>query len=290
MYRSELADIYAILLSLKHITHFHNITDGTITISCNNKAALYNLTYNTPNYYNKHHDLINAITQLHTDLPISVNAHHTHGHQDEHKHTLQLTHWEIKNIEMDELATQVHINTFHLPRQTYIGIHSKVPQVCMRTMFFTNHIKQQLIQHIQGRRMLAYLIQQEQLTHDTIVLVDWKEIGLSMHNTTDNNKIWIIKWITEECGTSKTMNKCKHCDTAKFPYCSHDENTHHVMQCRHHSAQATFNRTIIDIQQWLKHNQAPTQMITSITLQIRYFQQTNNTHYTQQYPTLPCVT
>jgi hypothetical protein len=86
----------------------HNLKSGRITIACDNISAL-NATmdvWRTPKITDAEFDLIYAIKNRLSILPISVASHHLKGHQDATMPMKDLDHWSLLNIEMDRVAKE----------------------------------------------------------------------------------------------------------------------------------------------------------------------------------------
>jgi hypothetical protein len=105
-YRSELQGIYALLLAVTATCIFCNITEGEITIGCDNLAGVHrsHADWLKLNQNTKHADLIRAIRRLKDSLPITVRFVHIDGHQDRTTALQELPRLAQLNIEMDSRA------------------------------------------------------------------------------------------------------------------------------------------------------------------------------------------
>jgi hypothetical protein len=103
-YRSELQGIHAILLAVTTVCLFFHITEGEITIGCDNLAGVQrsNADWLKINQTTKHADLIQAIRRLNEKLPILVRFVHIDGHQDHTTAVQDLPRLAQLNVEMDQ--------------------------------------------------------------------------------------------------------------------------------------------------------------------------------------------
>jgi hypothetical protein len=102
-YRSELQGIHAILFAISGVCTFYKLTDGAITIGCDNKGGIIrsNGDWLKINQNTRHADLIRAIRRLKASLPIQVTFVHVGGHQDNTTAFQDLPRLAQLNIEMD---------------------------------------------------------------------------------------------------------------------------------------------------------------------------------------------
>jgi hypothetical protein len=108
-YRSELAGIYGVITMVSVICSIYDLRSGKITIACDNITALSKsiADFTHPNIYNAEADLIYAIKNQISALPISIEFHHVKGHQDEMMAQEDLDRWSLLNIKMDRVAKSV---------------------------------------------------------------------------------------------------------------------------------------------------------------------------------------
>jgi hypothetical protein len=105
-YRSELSGILAVMIMVKNLCLYHNITDGAVELACDGLSAIDKsfsyvslLHIDEPNY-----DLITAIKHQWKYSPLLWRVRHVKGHQDEHTDLQNLDRWGKLNVEMDRLA------------------------------------------------------------------------------------------------------------------------------------------------------------------------------------------
>ena len=105
-YRSELQGIHTTLLAMDAVCTFCHITDGAITIGCDNLGGIKcsSADWLKLNQNTKHADLIRAIRWLKDSLPITIHFVHIDGHQDRTAAFQDLPRLAQLNVEMDHQA------------------------------------------------------------------------------------------------------------------------------------------------------------------------------------------
>jgi len=105
-YRAELHGLHTLLSAIEFICTKFNITQGHVTIGCDNKGAIYQVA-NNYSYIpcsTKHADLICAIHNLKRRCPISLSFKYVAGHQDELARLDELPPLARLNVTADNLA------------------------------------------------------------------------------------------------------------------------------------------------------------------------------------------
>ena len=105
-YRSELTGLYHILALCALVCHAHNVTTGSIQISCDNDGALWRaqpLSTYVP-VRSKHSDVVRAIRVAKQDIPVPIRYVQVMGHRDDQIPWHRLTNKEQLNILCDDLA------------------------------------------------------------------------------------------------------------------------------------------------------------------------------------------
>jgi hypothetical protein len=105
-YRSELAGIFSIMIFIKKLCEFYNISSGAIELGCDGQSTLdkaFNyvalIHLEEPN-----HDILHALCTLWAQSPISWKFKHVRGHQDDRSSIESLDRWAKLNVEMDTKA------------------------------------------------------------------------------------------------------------------------------------------------------------------------------------------
>jgi hypothetical protein len=103
-YRSELSGLYASVLAINALVTYYHVTEGAITLACDNISALRMASYDPlgTNPSCAQFDLVMAIQYLKTPLIDWIHK-HVKGHQDDNP-DLVLTPLELINVEMDTKA------------------------------------------------------------------------------------------------------------------------------------------------------------------------------------------
>jgi len=127
-HRCELAGLYAIVTLINCLCHHHQITQGSITVACDNTGALKPGAVDfLPKCSQKNLDLLQAIWKTLQESPITWTTQHVYGHQDRkakdaHRRLSAL------NCEMDTLAKQHWARVFaqvQLTLAPHIPIHNE---------------------------------------------------------------------------------------------------------------------------------------------------------------------
>jgi hypothetical protein len=103
-YRSELAGLFGMIKMTEAVCTAHQITAGSITLSCDGKGPLDRISKTSWVTWasEDHFDLISAIQNTILKLPITVKFHHVRGHQDIANR--ELDSYEYWNCAMDQMA------------------------------------------------------------------------------------------------------------------------------------------------------------------------------------------
>ena len=120
-YRCEISGLIGAVLIINAICKLHNITSGSVTIGCDNESSI--LIFDpgfVPNPQKDSYDMVMALWTLLRESPITWNAIHVDGHQDDKKN-FPLTRLENLNVEMDSTA-KAFWNHLYLHEQ-----HSMIP-------------------------------------------------------------------------------------------------------------------------------------------------------------------
>ena len=104
-YQLELCGILGHVLVLTSIADQFNITEGKVTLGCNNKAALWKaLGQNTIHTGEPSFDILRVIHHNIKTSPIKWERKHVKGHQDRETKLHDLDPWAQANVEADRLA------------------------------------------------------------------------------------------------------------------------------------------------------------------------------------------
>jgi len=273
-YGDELFGIFDILIITKMVIEYQQVTKGTLVIACDNDASLNagtNKEY-AVKYNQKYFDLMWAIQDILTNIPITIIAKKVQGHAEKKK--LRLNKYEKLNVEMDLKAKQfrsklenktVRHNLIHFDASRYsIWIHNRRVSC---------DIEFSIKSFIHGKNMKIKLHEKGDLLEDAFDLVDWHAIAQASKMLTIGEKLWIAKFTSGFCATASQMRyreigkttKKKHKKTIEdevdniapwnddlCPLCKLTRaNTKHVLCCT--DSEATNFRTdaFLQLQEWL---------------------------------------
>ena len=134
-HRCELAGLYAIVNVVNSICKLHQVTQGSITVACDNTSALKPTAEDfLPHPRQKNLDLMQALWKSLQDSPITWKPVHVYGHQDK---KIKDSHRRLSNLncQMDALAKQYWAHLFHLlpPGETpHIPIYNEGWSIWLR--------------------------------------------------------------------------------------------------------------------------------------------------------------
>jgi len=125
-YQSKLFGLWGIMHSIKHFAQAHHITTRHVLIVCDGLLALQQAQSTQPvEPTTPHYNLIGAIRQLKSLIPVTFSFKHVKGHQDSGIQMV-LTQMAWMNIEMDLLAkaaidrTTIGPQQYHLEGESWV--------------------------------------------------------------------------------------------------------------------------------------------------------------------------
>ena len=242
-HRAELAGLHAIMKTVIYGEHSDRITEGKVTIGCDNKSALRSLDKTACfNATEADYDLLEDIQSMVRNTNITVESKHVKGHQD--SRGIKLTQWERWNVAMDLRAKAAW--------RTYTGMGRKPhdKQATGETVW-TATLRGRQVQKADTSVIYAATTREDTrqawrkyMGHPTEwAKVDWTAIERAAKYVGEGKKIWVVKHLSGNSGTSETLVKWKYRESAKCPRCDAAVETHdHVLLCNAKGTDAIWGR------------------------------------------------
>ena len=255
-YRSELQGIHAMLLGILAFCTFHSITEGKVTLGCDNDTSIYHsrgdwlkIRIRTSNV-----DLVRAIRVLKTKIPVEIVFVTVAGHQDDWLFEQELSPFERLNVAMDE-AAKAHLRSVlsmdRIPRcpstiahegwECYV-LDRKVtsdPGPAIRFAVF-------------GYKLRSKLIQDETISGAAFNQIDWTAIDNASKHFAPLYQLWVAKHVSGFFGVGHMMRNWKFWDHSRCPCCDHEDETKlHLLTCPHPDCAFTWSESLAGFREWL---------------------------------------
>ena len=207
-HRCELAGLYGSLLAMQTMCTHHEITDGHITIACDNMRAMESLKPGfNPQPRHANFDLASTVVAVARSLPMTIHAEHVKGHQDTNAST-ELTLLEQLNVHMDALAKKYWNHCYSgdtplpLPRsickegwQTWTDAGIKLTQPSVAEIYQT----------VMSPQLQQWWTRHELVPSETVQAIDWPTTRATMLRLTPKEHSWVTKTASENCGVGATL-------------------------------------------------------------------------------------
>ena len=278
-YRCEISGLIAAVLVINAICKLHNITTGSVTIGCDNEAAIeiFDPGY-IPNPQKDSYDMVMALRTLLRESPITWNHIHVAGHQDDKK-DFPLTRLEHLNVEMDSTAKAFWNHLYLQERHSMIPPHHQVHGEGW-SIWDSNDTKvaspstSALYDCIRGPVTQQYWARHDRYPHDAITSIDWEACGDNMEALGLYRRRQVTKHASENCGVGKTLQGWKKQSHSKCPRChADDEDTHHVLICTAQEASTVWDNNISKIDELLTTLDTEPDLQAALLLRLSQFRQ-----------------
>ena len=150
-YRAELGGLMGLMVMAKVICQVHAVTQGSLEVGLDGESA-YKAVFETEQVEvnAKAADLIRAIKESITQLPLQVTGRHIEGHQDDKVAFSQLDRWAQLNVNMDTAAKALLAQIRQGPPQTNIPMPHERIRVYHKGVKQSRVCKKELYQEIYG--------------------------------------------------------------------------------------------------------------------------------------------
>ena len=252
-YRAELSGLFAITVAITVLCAYHNITEGTITIACDNDTALdrcFDIDWEVDTKA-VHWDLIKSIRNLTAQLPINIIRQHVKGHKDDHLHLDQLSLIEQLNVRADTLAKAFMSDTQHVAPPLPLALPGGGWQLRLDNFTIPCNFDQRILDHCSTPDIQKVWNQRRNITSEQFSKISWNAMDKAMKAVSGGFRIFITKHVSDFSATGKQMKLRKQREHDYCPRCkANHEDSHHVVTCQAKSAHNAWIKTM----KTLKHN------------------------------------
>jgi hypothetical protein len=121
------------------------------------------------------------------------------------------------------------------------------------------NLQTQLYDQLSRTTLLPFWIKKERFSSQGTQQINWDALGAAMRQITPQQRQWITKRASRECGANYVLYKRKHKDTDKCPLCGEVETVLHIICCRDARATQQWDMSVQDFKVWLtQYNTDPT--------------------------------
>ena len=251
-YRAELGGIIGVVVAIRCICKFHNVTAGSILLYCDCDNALKRLFRRHSSLKPKipHYDLLSFLDREIESSPLAWSCEHVRGHQD--KHGFLLNRQEHLNVEMDNLAKSYWIHTSGYHGSPQQRVHGEAWPLWIESKKITGQFAPAIHDHIGGKRIREHWASTHRFPLDTIHTVDWDACEVAMKSLKITRRIWVSKHTSGFCGVGKMMKLWNEWDNDKCPRCGvSPEDAQHVWICPSPQANDIWEESLVTLKAWL---------------------------------------
>ena len=255
-YRSELQGVHAMLLGLLAFCTFHHITEGRVTLGCDNMSSVRHGQHDWCKVpiSTAHVDLIRAIRVLKSKLPVTVYFEHIYGHQDDHWSFETLPRLAQLNVEMDQYAKDrlVHLYTHPPPNPCPSTIAHEGWQCSVNNAKLTSHPAGAIRRAVFGTKLCNYLTGKQCLTRSAFFNIDWEAMDTATALFSPLYQLWVSKHVSGCFGIGIMMHNWGFWDHSCCPCCQHvREDKLHLLTCPHQDCEDTWQDSMLGLEAWM---------------------------------------
>lgn len=255
--RAEIFGLFLCLITIDCICSLHQISEGSITVACDNGTALYYglQSERFPKATSSHFDLLSAVRRYRARIPITIKPVQVMGHSDKKKPINRpFTILERMNIVADILAKGYAYKCERDPTiQADLEIDPFQWNIVIQGAPVKKHIEPSLQEHVFGQALLRHQQKQPGFSREVQQLVDWQCIEKAWASRSQATIIWLAKWISGFCGTNAKLHQIDKEMEATCPHCSTQqlETSFHIMVCPSPLSAELRWKEINKIDEWL---------------------------------------
>jgi len=235
-YRAELQQIHNSLVAIEFICNQFSITDGGVTVGCDNQGALAQSQWYTEHVprATAHADLIQAITALRLRSKVQLTFVYVPSHQDALECFEQLSPLACLNVWADHLAKQ------ELHHVTSMPFPPTFPDILMGEQWaahlpsgkFTTNPHTPISKYLGRQVAKRYWAHKQQLDDHLFSLVHWDMLETAVLDFPPTFQMWLSKFASGHSAVATTMVCWKRWDSNLCPVChAAPETTPHVLCC-----------------------------------------------------------
>ena len=253
-YRAELVGIHTLLMAVKAICTYHDVSEGSMDLYCDCEKALLLSSYDElqVGLSTKHLDLVRAIRKLHTSLPIDVRFQDIEGHQDDDVEYEDLDRPAQLNVDMDRTAKAYLRKLFYqdeiisMPQE----VHEEGWRCILHETKLTSHPAEPIRFHVAAVALRAHLNKKGTLPAAFFYSVDWEANGGALPGFPQLFRLWATKHISGFCGVGRHMKIRGEWEEDKCPSCDETERAQHVVVCPCPQRQDEWREVLVSLEAW----------------------------------------
>ncbi len=254
-YRCELAGLYSVVLVADTIAKYHHLVSGSGILACDNISSLrvFEVDF-CPDPSQECFDLIQAIWSILKSSPIRWQATHVDGHMDD-KSKRPLTRLERLNVEMDTRAKawwrHLYLTPAIPPSPIHHTIHREGWSIWNGNQKIIRPHRKVLYGAIQDPITTSYWVRHKRIPLESVPHIDWDSCETGFAKLQPEERQWVTKHASNECGVGTTLVKWKHQRDPRCPRCGRPEDTAHVLLCVAQGTTAIWNEQTQELTTYL---------------------------------------
>jgi hypothetical protein len=255
-YRSELQGVHAMLLGLLAFCTYHHITDGSVTLGCDNLSCVRHGQYDWRKVPLSiaHVDLVRAIRVIKSKLPIKVHFEHIYGHQDDYLSFDNLPRLAQLNVEMDQIAKDQLMEWYDFPPATPCpsSIAHEGWRCTVNGIKLTTHPARALRRVVFGTQLCKFLSSKQRLTQQAYLDIDWDAMETATDLFPPLYRLWVSKHVSGFFGIGTMMKNWDFWDHSRCPCCNHErEDKVHLLTCPHPTSNEIWQESLLGLEAWM---------------------------------------
>jgi hypothetical protein len=220
-YRSELAGILATIQMVNAICEYRGVQQGSITICCDGKSALFQSFHENIQVDTAQFDILVQSRAELKKSPVRWTYKHVLGHQS----VFPLDRAGTLNDEMDIKCKRFWEQTQEMQP---IWFHNEW-QVMINSRPISSNLSKSIREYCAVKRAEKYWNSKQKGIHKD---VDWVAISSANNGMQRSRLQWITKHVSGFCAVGTMAKKMGWRVTDECPHCKSPESTQHVWQCQ----------------------------------------------------------
>ena len=252
-FRSELYGLYNIALFVRGLVRFGHGKGGIIHMATDSLSVLGRVLRSSrpASVQDKSWDLVSATLDILRSMPTVLwKGHHVRGHQESSQSREELDRWALRNVLMDERATQVY--ELLAPDCIPPLPMGRVPAVVLGQATIVSDFTAALRSHVNGPPLTEFLDRHEKFGTGSETMVHWEAYRSAFVAQPLNRRHWIVKSTTNRSAVGVEMVRRRQWRSASCPRCGFPmENALHVFKCPHSEVSSLWDKTLQSLATWL---------------------------------------
>ena len=257
-YRAEIFGLCMALVVVQAICTLRPDLTGSITLSCDNDAALrQGIEYNIwPKVQSSHFDLLSLAHRLRQKIHIQLKYSKVTGHQDRVR-PHRLTRLEVLNIIANEAAKTM---AYQVERQRHVQQSNVLPslqwKIRAKERFLKKNIRVEIQNIVHGRELKKFWMSKGKFTENAITRIDWMAMREAVKRKTKSQQRWAAKFISGFCGSYYKLYQMGKQSSPLCPRCGlFIETTAHILHCQRVKSTESRSKALENLSTWFDNNQ-----------------------------------